>query len=83
METHSSILAWRIPWTRSLVGCSPLDHRESDTADTTEYKLNGSIQNFQPEDSEGESWAHSLAFQCPLSCLLLLHADAHHVSSPS
>ena len=23
MATHSSILAWRIPWTRSLVGCSP------------------------------------------------------------
>ena len=21
--THSSILAWRIPWTRSLAGCSP------------------------------------------------------------
>ena len=23
METHSSILAWRIPWRRSLVGYSP------------------------------------------------------------
>ena len=21
MATHSSILAWRIPWTRNLVGC--------------------------------------------------------------
>ena len=23
MATHSSILAWRIPWTRDPVGCSP------------------------------------------------------------
>ena len=31
LETHSSILAWRIPWTRSLVGYSPRGHKESDT----------------------------------------------------
>ena len=30
MATHFSILAWRIPWTRSLVGYSPWDHKESD-----------------------------------------------------
>ena len=30
MATHSSILAWRIPW-MSLVGCSPQDHKESYT----------------------------------------------------
>ena len=29
--THASILAWRIPWTRSLVGYSPWCHTESDT----------------------------------------------------
>ena len=30
METHSSILTWRIPWTeRSLVGRSPLGLKES------------------------------------------------------
>ena len=23
MTTHSSILAWRVPWAESLVGCSP------------------------------------------------------------
>ena len=27
MATHSSILAWRIPWQRSLVDYSPLGHR--------------------------------------------------------
>jgi len=32
MATHSSILAWEIPWTRSLVGYSPWDLKESDTS---------------------------------------------------
>jgi len=27
MATHSSIVAWRIPWKRSLVGYSPWGHR--------------------------------------------------------
>ena len=30
MATLSSILAWRIPWQRSLVGYSPQAHKESD-----------------------------------------------------
>ena len=30
MATHSSILAWKIPWTESLVGCSPRGPTESD-----------------------------------------------------
>ena len=30
MATHSSILAWKIPWTRSLVGYSPWGRKESD-----------------------------------------------------
>ena len=33
MATHSSILAWKIPWTRSLVGYSPWDHKESATTE--------------------------------------------------
>ena len=30
MATHSSI-AWRIPWTEELVGCSPWSRKELDT----------------------------------------------------
>ena len=30
MATHSSILAWRIPWTEILVGYSPWSCKESD-----------------------------------------------------
>ena len=33
MATHSSILAWRIPWTRNLAGYSPWGRTESDTAE--------------------------------------------------
>ena len=34
MVTHSSILAWRIPWSESLEGCSPRDLKESDMTET-------------------------------------------------
>ena len=34
MATHSSILAWRIPWTGSLVGYSPQGCEQSDLAET-------------------------------------------------
>ena len=30
MAAHSSILAWKIPWTRSLVGYHPWGRKESD-----------------------------------------------------
>ena len=33
VATYSSILAWRIPWQRSLVGYSPLGHKEFDTTE--------------------------------------------------
>jgi len=31
MATHSGILAWKIPWRRSLVGYSPWGRKESHT----------------------------------------------------
>ena len=33
METHSSILAWKIPWTEEPAGYSPWDPKESDTTE--------------------------------------------------
>ena len=35
MSTHSSVLAWRIPGWRSLVGCCLWGHTESDTTEVT------------------------------------------------
>ena len=33
LATHSSIHAWKIPWTKSLVGYSPWGRKESDTTE--------------------------------------------------
>ena len=35
--THSSILAWRIPWTKSLAGNAPYGCKESDMPEAIEY----------------------------------------------
>ena len=37
MATHSSILAWRIPWTKEPGG--PWDHKESDTTEQLTLSL--------------------------------------------
>ena len=37
MATHSSILAWRIPWTEELVVYHPWGCKESDTTEATEH----------------------------------------------
>ena len=34
MATHSSILAWRIPWQKSLAVYGPWGHKELDTTNT-------------------------------------------------
>ena len=35
MATHSRIVAWKIPWTGKLAGCSPWGHKESDMTEHT------------------------------------------------
>ena len=35
IATHSSILAWRIPWTEEPGGYSPWGHKESDIVEAT------------------------------------------------
>ena len=37
MAPHSSTLAWKIPWMRSLVGCSPWGHEESDMTERLHF----------------------------------------------
>ena len=44
MATHSSILAWRIPWTEELGGLySPWGHKESDTTAQLTLSLHVSV----------------------------------------
>ena len=41
MATHSSILAWRIPWTEELAGYSQTRcHKESEATDTAHHPEN-------------------------------------------
>ena len=48
MANHSSILVWKSHGQRSLVGCSPWDHKESDT--TEQLTLSTSLKPvFQPQ----------------------------------
>ena len=55
METHSSILAWRIPWTeKSLVGYSPWGRKESDM--TERLSLIHSLIDISPCKSVSEFW---------------------------
>ena len=37
LVTHSSTLAWRIPWTEEPGGLQSMGHKESDTAETTKH----------------------------------------------
>ena len=37
MAAHSSILAWKIPWTQSLVGYRPWGRKESDTTEKLHF----------------------------------------------
>ena len=39
MATHSTILAWRIPWTEELVAYSPRVAKESDTTERLDNKV--------------------------------------------
>ena len=41
MATHSSILAWRIPWTEEPGGYSPQGHKELDMIKVTEQVYGG------------------------------------------
>ena len=40
MATNSSILAWKIPWTKEPDRYSPWGHRESDTTELLHLNLN-------------------------------------------
>ena len=39
MATHSSMFAWRIPWTEEPSRLSPQSHKESDTTEATDKEL--------------------------------------------
>ena len=49
MATHSSVIAWRIPGTGSLVGCCLWDRTESDMTEVTQqHQLPSSLSADHP-----------------------------------
>ena len=48
MATHSSTLAWKIPWVESVVGYSPWGRKESDTTERLHFTF-----FYQPEIVSG------------------------------
>ena len=58
MATHSSILAWKIPWTEEPGGYSPWDHKESDK--TEQLNANAYITVTEKSFYPGPTWIHPL-----------------------
>ena len=56
METHSSILAWRIPWTEEPGGLQSIGCTELDTTEATEHTCTGNTPGCWP--------LHQLGSQC-------------------
>ena len=65
MATHSSTLAWRIPWTEELEGYSSWDWKESDMTEwLTKIKLIYNYLEPQQVRAEWDSQAQNISNLC-------------------
>ena len=55
MATHSSILAWRIPWTEELGGLQSMGCKESDTTERLHFHFHHCIADYFSLSSESHS----------------------------
>ena len=49
MATHSSTLAWKIPWTEDLEGYSPWGHKELDITECTHMRAHTHTHTHTPQ----------------------------------
>ena len=61
MATHSSILAWRIPWTEEPGGLQSLELHKSDTTEVTQHTRTWLLTT---EAENGRHWPHDRVFYC-------------------
>ena len=64
MAAHSRILAWKIPWTQSLVGHRPWGHKESDMTEQlhfTHIVLHSDCTSLHSQQCTGVSFLHTLS----------------------
>ena len=67
--THSSVLAWRVPWAGSLAGCSPRGHEEPDAAEPLHSALSSVLLLF-PGKQQGPT------FEGGCQCFQILYCVA-------
>ena len=58
MAPYSSTLAWKTPWTRSLVGCSPWGRKESDSTEQLRF-------HFHALEKEMATYSSVLVWRIP------------------
>ena len=73
MATHSSILAWRIPWTEDLAGYSPRGCKESDTIERLHFHFFTFISNCGGGNEDNGDLLQKAPYrhcytQCPQPC---------------
>ena len=54
LTTHSSLLAWRIPWTEEPAGYSPWSYKESDMIEQITNRIISAPIKVAFEDEKGE-----------------------------
>ena len=56
MAAHSSILAWKIPWTQSLVGYHPWGCKELDTTELLHFTSLHPMKSFWKQPELPQTW---------------------------
>ena len=56
MATHSSILAWRIPWTEEPGRLQSTGHKELDTTEKLSYSLSSLYSLNEPTSNRPDPW---------------------------
>ena len=76
MATHSSILAWRIPWTEEVGGLQSTGCKESDTTERLHFSLSLSLRAQYPCGSSGISYYGRYVY-LPAFVYLLIHISMY------
>ena len=79
MATHSSILAWRIPWTAEPEGYSSCGHKESDRNEATQHACMPVGHQYPSEFKAHGQWClpvTSSGVQLPLLLSIQLRANS-------
>ena len=79
MATHSSIVAWRIPWTEKLLGYSLWGHKESNMTEQLNSILKGflggSVVKIHLPNGDQETWVLPLGWEDPLEKEMATHSS--------